>query len=89
VRSFTTTPIQALGLMNDGFIQREAKAFAERLVRDAGKSTKAQIQRAWRLSLSRPPRKDETTRAAALAQEHGMESVCWVLLNSSEFLYVR
>jgi len=89
VRSFTTTPIQALGLMNDGFIQREAKAFAERLARDAGQSTKAQIQRAWRLSLSRPPRKDETTRAAALAQEHGMESVCLVLLNSSEFLYVR
>ena len=30
-RSTTTTPLQSLGLMNNPFVQRQAKALAERL----------------------------------------------------------
>jgi hypothetical protein len=88
-RSATTTPIQALGLMNDSFIQRQAGCFADRLKREAGTNAVAQIKQAWRMAFSRPPEKKEATLALALAREHGMESVCWTLLNSSEFLYVR
>ena len=89
VRGVTTTPIQSMGLMNDPFIQRQAKSFAERLKREAGASTTAQITLAWRLAFARLPRKEEGGRALALARQHGMESVCWALLNASEFLYVR
>ena len=88
-RSITTTPIQALALMNDFFIQRQAGSFAARLKREAGADSRAQIQQAWRLALARPPRKNETARAMALAREHGIESVCWMLFNSSEFLYLQ
>src|SRR5262249_26291623 len=88
-RSMTTTPIQALGLMNNSFVLRQARHFADRLRKEAGDKTTEQIKRGYRLALSRSPREEEIRQAAALAQEHGMESVCWALLNASEFSYVR
>jgi len=89
VRNTTTTPIQALGLMNDSFIQRQSKHFSERLQKEAGPNPKGQVDLAWRLTFSRSPSKEELTRSLKLTREHGLESLCWVLLNSSELLYVR
>src|SRR5262249_17339895 len=88
-RGVTTTPLQALGLMNNSFVLRQAHHFAERVEKEAGKDAGAQANRAYRRALGRPPTKAEAGRAAALAKEHGLESLCWVLLNASEFLYVR
>jgi hypothetical protein len=88
-RSMTTTPIQSLGLMNNAFVQRQCRHFAERLQKEAGENPAAQVRLAYRSAFSREPRTDETKQSISLAREHGMESVCWVLLNSSEFLYVR
>jgi hypothetical protein len=88
-RSITTTPLQALGLMNNAFVQRQAKYLAERAAREAGQGIEEQVDRAYRLALARSPTSTERERAAKLAGEHGLQSVCWVLLNSSEFLYVR
>src|SRR5262249_30438217 len=34
-RATTTTPLQALGLMNGAFVRRQAKGFAERVAREA------------------------------------------------------
>ena len=88
-RSVTTTPIQSLGLMNNAFVQRQCRFFAERLAREAGSERNGQIKLAYRLAYSREPRRDELKRTAELVHDHGTESLCWVLLNSSEFLYVR
>jgi hypothetical protein len=88
-RSVTTTPIQALGLMNNAFVQRQAHYLAERLKAEAGGEARAQTRLAWRLAFGREPRREESKSAAALVREHGLESLCWALLNSSEFLYVR
>jgi hypothetical protein len=59
------------------------------LPKEAGKKTSEQIKWAYRLALNRSPREEEIRRATALAQEHGLASVCWALLNASEFSYVR
>jgi hypothetical protein len=88
-RGMTTTPLQSLGLMNNAFVQRQCRHFAERLQREAGENRAAQIKLAYRLAFGREPRADETKQSIALARAHGLESVCWVLLNASEFLYVR
>jgi hypothetical protein len=88
-RSATTTPLQALALMNNAFVLRQAGYFAERVQREAGAKPEDQVTAAYRLALGRMPTKDETGRALALVREHGVESLCWVLLNASEFLYVR
>ncbi len=88
-RTVTTTPLQALGLMNNSFVQRQARFFAERVKKEAGTEVDAQVGRAYRLVLGREPNPKEKDRAAALVKEHGLEDLCWVLLNASEFLYVR
>ena len=56
---------------------------------DAEGDDERAIDRAYHYTYGRPSSGEETARAAALAREHGLESVCWVLLNSSEFVYVR
>jgi hypothetical protein len=88
-RAVTTTPLQALGLMNDSFVGRQARGFARCLEREAGANPYAQVDRAYCIALGRPPSADEASRAVALAREHGLDQLCWALLNCSEFLYVR
>jgi hypothetical protein len=54
-RVTTTVAPQALALLNDRFIRARAEDLARRLEKDAGDATPAQVQRAWRLVLSRDP----------------------------------
>jgi hypothetical protein len=75
--------------MNNAFVQRQGGHFADRLKRDAPDDPAAQVRSAYRLALGREPRTDELKDSLALAGAHGLESVCWVLLNASEFLYVK
>jgi hypothetical protein len=88
-RGTTTTPLQALALMNNSFVQRQARHFAGRVRREAGTALEEQVRRAFRLALGRGPSADELARSARLVREHGAEGLCWVLLNTSEFLYLR
>ena len=88
-RAVTTTPLQALALMNNSFVVRQARCFGERVRKEAGDDPEAQVRRAYVLAFGRPPTAAEIERAAPLAREHGAEILCRVLLNASEFLYVR
>jgi hypothetical protein len=88
-RNVTTTPIQALGLMNNAFVLRQAKYLAERARHEAGDNVEQQTTRMYRLAFGRLPTDVELRRAASLSRNHGAASLAWVLLNASEFLYVR
>jgi Protein of unknown function (DUF1553) len=88
-RGVTTTPLQALGLMNDSFVLRQARCLALRVQTEAGPDIGRQIDRAYRLTIGRPPRGPEVERASALVREAGPENLAWVLFNASEFLYLR
>jgi hypothetical protein len=83
-RGSTTTPLQALGLMNGTFVLRQARHLAQRVAGDADP-----VESLYRLTFGRLPSASEKTVAANLVREHGMDSLCWVLLNASEFLYMR
>jgi len=87
-RTSTTTALQALSLMNNAFVQRQAKAFAELLMKE-GNDTSSRVRQAFLLTLGREPRPDEMTESVALADRHGLETFCWGLFNTSEFLYVH
>lgn len=89
VRPNTTTPLQALSLMNNSFVQRQAKKLAERIEREAGREAKAQVKSLWLRCYAREPRADELRAAMKLAHEQGLESVAWAVLNSNEFVFVR
>ena len=88
-RGVTTTPLQALGLMNNSFVQRQAGHLAERALREAKNDLRHAIQLAYRYALGRTPSKVEAKRALSAARERSLENVCWALLNSTEFVYVR
>jgi len=64
-RPVTTVAPQALMLLNSEFIQGQAEAFAERLVREAGRDPQAQARQAYRLALGRDPTEHESQIATA------------------------
>jgi hypothetical protein len=59
-RYATITPTQPLALMNDELVMEWARALAGRVLNDSGLSTDQQIERAYRLALSRSPRPEES-----------------------------
>jgi hypothetical protein len=84
-RGVTTTPLQALGLMNNSFVQRQAWALAHRAEGKA-KDRREAIDLAYRHALGRPATKAEIADASS---NTNLFSLCWALFNSTEFLYVR
>lgn len=86
-RSVTTTPLQALSLLNNAFVLRMADRLAGRLT-EASDDPATQVVQVYQLMYSRQPRPDETAACAAFAAQHGWPALCRALLNSSEFLYV-
>ena len=88
-RGSTITPLQALSLMNASFVQRQAAALAERATAESGDDLAAAVRSAYRRALGRPATAEEATRAVEAARERGLASVCWALLNTTEFVHVR
>jgi mono/diheme cytochrome c family protein len=93
-RPITTVAPQALLLLNSEFANEQAAALAERVRRDAGSNSSKQIDRLFRLALGRSPTQKESTIAAQLlGRPHGagpdrLRSLCLVVLNLNEFVYV-
>jgi hypothetical protein len=88
-RGVTTTPLQALELMNNSFVQRQAKALAGRALAESKQDVPAAIAFAYQLALGRAPSAEELKLTTAAAQARDLTSVCWSLLNSTEFVYVK
>ena len=92
-RDITTVAPQALTLFNGEFVNRQARHFARRLVREVGDNADAQVLRAFRLALGRSPA--ATERADMLdflqterGERHGaLTQMCRVLFNLNEFAY--
>ena len=63
VRAVSTFAPQALILMNGPFVQEQSKRFAARLLRACGSDVPRQIDLAYRLALTRPPRETEARMA--------------------------
>jgi len=87
-RGSTTTPLQALSLLNHSFTLRMADAFAERLAREAGEDTQKQLLLAFELTTGSPPAAEQLAASRTFVQKHGLSPFCRVLLNSNAFLYV-
>ena len=82
-RANTTTPLQALTLLNHSFTLDMAKALAAR-VKDSDS-----IASAYFLVFQRPPTVKESEAANKLIKAFGLEAFCRALLNSNEFIYIE
>ncbi|HEY2894935.1 MAG TPA: PSD1 and planctomycete cytochrome C domain-containing protein [Pirellulales bacterium] len=86
-RNTTLTSIQALALLNNPFVLRQAEHFAARL-RQLAADTPTQIDWAYRLALSRQPKSEERQALCQYAERHSLAAACRVLFNSNEFCFV-
>jgi hypothetical protein len=97
-RIVSTVAPQALTFLNGGFANEQARQFAERLDREVGKDSAAQVRRAFEVALCRLPRAEEMEAGLAfLAAEQqsakdggpsALAAFCLVLLNTNEFVYL-
>ncbi len=87
-RNSSTTPLQALNLLNSPFVLQQADFFAGRLKADTGGDVAAQVRRAFRLAFGRAPTNEECAAATKLVRAHGLPALCLALFNANEFVYV-
>lgn len=87
-RTVTTTPLQALAMLNNSFVLKLSEEFAERLEREAGTDIDQRIQRAYLLAFGRHAREDELKIARRIVRERGTSVLTRAIFNSNEFLYV-
>jgi Protein of unknown function (DUF1553) len=88
-RNVSTVPTQALTLLNDGFILRQAQLFADRVREVARDDARAQVRAAYEIALSRPPSKEEARLALDFLRRQKLVDFAHVMLNLNEFLYMR
>jgi hypothetical protein len=87
-RPSTTTPLQALALLNNALSLRLADSFAERLRREAGADLGRQVDRAYQLAFGRAPEPEEREDAHRIVARYGAAVLARAIFNSNEFLYV-
>jgi hypothetical protein len=87
-RGQSTTAIQALNLFNSPFVAGQSEAFAQRVKREAGESIPDQVRQAYLLALDRAPRNAEDVACREVVEQHGLATLCRVIFNSNEFLFI-
>jgi hypothetical protein len=104
-RNVSNVPAQALILMNDPFVQEQARLWGKQVLANSPASTEARIQRLYEHAFSRPASAEETTAAVAFLEEQAKEyglaadritsderpwsDLCHVLINGKEFVFIR
>jgi Protein of unknown function (DUF1553)/Protein of unknown function (DUF1549)/Planctomycete cytochrome C len=87
-RSITTTPLQALGLLNNSFVLRAADRMATRVAAHPGEELTEQARCVWRIAVLREPDPNELRASLELSRKHGLSTLCRALFNSNEFLFI-
>ncbi len=93
-RPITTVAPQALLLLNSEFANAQAAALARRIRREAGSDRSKEIDRLFRLALGRSPTGRESAIAGRLLRRppgqgaDSLQSLCLVVLNLNEFIYL-
>ena len=83
----TLTSLQALSLMNNRFTLSMAQHFARRLQREKP-TLDGQVRRAMTLITGRLPEAAEQRQLTDYAQQFGLDNLCRLLFNLSEFVYI-
>lgn len=86
-RNESLTPLQALALLNNGFLLAQAQELARRVEAEV-KEPAQRLERAFRLALSRSPSAQEVQLLNAYASENGMANACRLIFNLNEFSFV-
>ena len=83
----TTTPLQALTMLNHSFTIDMSNALGER-AEQAGSDVADRIRRIFELAYQRSPDKEELELCKKVVQDHGLPALCRAIINSNELLYL-
>jgi len=86
-RVTTTNAIQALAMSNDEFILKQANEFSKRVTSETD-NDQAAIRLAFKRALLREPSSVELQSSLGLVAKYGLFTLCRMLLNTNEFIYV-
>jgi hypothetical protein len=93
-RTVSTVPSQALMMMNNEFIARQASKWADRVIGETADANQ-RVQQMYNTAFARPAEPNEVTSILSFVKAQGArpEQAVWsdvahVLFNSAEFLYV-
>ena len=86
-RPVSTTPLQALNLMNSPFVVEQSTFIAKRAEQESGEGEPA-VRRCFELLLGRQPLVDELKSCLTVANKHGLNFVARALINSNEFAFI-
>ena len=87
-RPVSTTPLQALNLMNSDFVVDQAEHIAKRAKDESNGNLTKSVVRAFELVFTRKPNKEELKASVQIAKDRGLEIVCRALVNSNEFAFL-
>jgi hypothetical protein len=88
-RNVSTVPTQALTMLNNPSVLRQAQLLADRIENGAPGDLVKQIDLAYEYTLSRPATELERSIALKTVKEQSLVAFTHVLFNLSEFLYLR
>ena len=84
----TTTPLQALTMMNHQFTLDMAESLSQKILSGGERTGAAQVTEVFEAAFQRVPTQDEIAVGLDLVQNHGLGALCRAILNSSEFIYL-
>jgi hypothetical protein len=94
-RDETNVPAQSLALLNDPFVQQEARLCAQRVWSECVLA-ETRVARIYELAFARPPSAEESARALGFVRARGgeVELAAWAdlahaLFNMKEFIFIR
>jgi cytochrome c553 len=87
-RTSSTTPLQALNMLNGEFLLDQAGRFAKRVEREAGSDPGLQVARAIEIAFGRKATEKEIAAGRDLVATHGLPILCRSLYNTNEFIMI-
>jgi len=88
-RPISTTPLQALNLMNSPFVVEQAKAIADQALEETGGENQAAVIRCFERLVARMPEAEELRLGMQLASRQSLHLLCRSLINANEFAFLR
>jgi hypothetical protein len=89
-RASTTTPLQALTMMNHSFTMDMASSMAERIqIKTSSEDLDQQVRQLFENAYLRHPSQEEASRSVQFIQDYGLQAFCRAMLNSNELIYLN
>ncbi|MFO1497198.1 MAG: DUF1553 domain-containing protein [Verrucomicrobiota bacterium] len=86
-RTTTVTALQALALLNDPLVLRQAEVLGHN-ISQTQRNSEAGIRHLYERTLGRQPSQTEAAKLIQYSAEHGMTNACRLVYNLSEFMFV-